>query len=255
MGSRCKKFRECNLCSRIRQKQIADVAEKGAESDKSITFAVIRAFDQYKIAENKARFIQQLKSKVNGGIWTIENAEYAGLHLNLIVGTDKAITATTLAKAWGFRGGDTDIYSEQIDYNDIRNVAAYCAKIEQTPSKDEYPGHVYGSFGTWKRPLGFLMRKNVNPRIQLVALEQMLKNAGVGGEEYEKRGGLPRVLDIIEHKLNTDGFYVLENYGIITKDDLEKYINKPVSTTTPTTEEDKPVPAPEWVKDWLKGIK
>lgn len=282
-GSRCKDFRYCEYCARIRQKQIADVAERGANSSHHVSYAVIRTFEQSKIAEHKKSFMPRLRQLVDGGVWTIEDSEYSGLHMNIIAGSQQVITASDVAKAWGYRG-DTDIHLETVPHNDVRHVAAYASKHGSVPDKSKYRGHVYGSFGTWKNPLGILAGNDRNPRLQIVAIEQLLAEAGIANE-YDNGSEFARVCAVAAEKVDTDGFYILNGYGLITKDDLQERVGRVVKDEPPKQQEavdmwfdpikkewysgdrriykddnapkkvrGKPAPAPEWLADLIDSI-
>lgn len=245
-GARCKDFRNCEFCCRVRQKKIADVAERGSKSSRYVSYAVIRTFDQQKIKETKAKFMPRLKQLTDGGLWTIEYGEYSGLHLNIIAGSDQIITATQLAKAWGFRG-DTDIHLENVPHSEVRNPAAYSAKFESIPTKEQYSGHTYGSYGTFKKPIDILATQQINPYVQILAIEQLLADAGIA-EEYANDSDLSRVAAVISEKVNTDGFYILNGHGLITKDDLTKYLGREPKEK----QQDKAV---EEIRRWYDPIK
>lgn len=222
-GSRCKKFRTCEHCARIRQAQVADVAEAGAKKSPITTYAVIRCYDRFAVARHRAKFIKQMKDATLGGIWTIEDADFSGLHLNIIAGTNKPIESVDIARMWGYRG-DADIWAQAVDYKDVRNVAAYICKRESIPAKDRFGGHTYGSYGQWKTPLGALVEaRQQYPLAAAVALEVMLKEAGIGGDEYDDRGGIARVCEVAAGRLDTDGFCILDGWGILTPEDIKEW--------------------------------
>lgn len=181
-GFRCRKWKECEQCARIRQAQIASLAEEGAATSPHVTYAVTRTYSQQTISKDRTDFIKRLSNAVNGGIWTIETADITGLHVNIVVGSDKPIDATKLANIWGSKSAD--IWAAEIPRKDVRNVAAYCSKKENFPTKSEYSGRLYGSFGEWKRPLALLAEQKKSPVVAGAALEGML--AGLGVQELEK---------------------------------------------------------------------
>lgn len=176
---RCRKWKECNDCAKIRQAQIASVAEDGANKSRSITYAVVRPLTN-DIAKQKTNVLKKIRNKVDGGIWTIETGDRTnGLHTNLILGSDEPIRAVDIAEALTT---EASVYAEEILHEDVRNVAAYSSKPIGFPSPDEYSGRFYGSFGTFKRPLAALVEGNSNPIVKGLALEQMLKDANVQAE-------------------------------------------------------------------------
>lgn len=175
-GNRCRKWRECDSCAQIRQAQIANVAEVGATSSPRVTYAVARTYSQATINKDRGQFLTRLKRATEGGIWTIERGEVStGLHINIIAGTLSELPAAKLASMWP---GDADFWATEIPRQDVRNVASYSAKRSQMPDKDEYSGNLYGSWGSWKRPLAALAEGN-NAVTAAIALEAMLADLGI----------------------------------------------------------------------------
>lgn len=178
-GNRCRKWRECDYCAQVRQAQIADVAEAGAATSPSVTYAVARTYSQATISKDRSKFMAKLQRATEGGIWTIEKGEVsAGLHINIIAGTSEPLPAAKLAAMWP---GDADFWAAEIPHSDVRNVAAYSAKRSQMPDRAEYSGNIYGSYGSWKRPLAALVegKGNAGAVAKGLALEQMLADLGI----------------------------------------------------------------------------
>lgn len=176
---RCKKWKECAECSKIRQVRIANVAEEGARGSRSITFAVVRPLTN-DIAKQKNNVLKKIRKKIDGGIWTIETGKgTAGLHTNLILGSDEPILAADIAEALTT---ESNVYAESIPQSDVRNVAAYSSKPIGFPPTSEYSGRLYGSLGTFKRPLATLVEGSGSPILRGMALEQMLVDANVPAE-------------------------------------------------------------------------
>lgn len=174
--ARCRLWKKCPQCANIRQAQIANIAELGASTSRSITYAVVRPLTN-DIATQKAQVIKKLGSRIDGGIWTIETGkETAGLHTNLILGSDTPIHAQDIAEALTV---EASVYAEHVPHTDVRKIAAYSSKQSAYPHKDEYKGRLYGSFGTFKRPLAIVAESKMSPIIGAMALEQMLDDAGI----------------------------------------------------------------------------
>lgn len=175
-GRRCRQWRRCDYCARIRQAQIASVAEAGASTSPRVTYAVARSYSQETMNRDRARFLTRLRTATEGGIWTIERGDLTDtLHLNLIMGTSEPVHAASLAKLWP---RDADFWANEIKHSEVRNVAAYCGKRSQMPGPERYGGNLYGSYGTWKRPLALAAERG-GAVLSAIALEQMLENAGV----------------------------------------------------------------------------
>lgn len=241
---RCKKWKTCDQCAKVRQAQIATVAENGAESSKVITMAVIRTYSSAKLAKDKTAMIAKLKNTTDGGIWTVEQGEELGnLHINIITGTKNGINADVMAKVW--QSGcktDADIWAQDVEKAGIRKIAAYIAKKRQFPQKNEYKGRFYGSWGDWKTPLGALSgSKHAIPAA--AALEQMLKSVDVELSPMSKKEShkekilrqarnqqeetkakmhniMQRVLAAASGEICTKGFAYIDGHGIKVLADL-----------------------------------
>ena len=183
--SRCKDWKKCAYCASIRQAQIASIAEQGASTSLKVTFAVVRTTSQATIDKDRERLLRSLKSKIDGGIWTIETGKQtAGLHLNLILGSGSVIEAANIARYWSH---DADIMAREIPRKDTRNIAAYISKHTAAPDQAEYNGRLYGSFGTWKRPLAVAATQTTSPVLAGLALEALLEKAGIPEPQPEQQ--------------------------------------------------------------------
>jgi hypothetical protein len=153
------------------------VAEEGAKRSRVITYAVIRTGSPATIKADKARLLSHLKTRTDGGIWTIETGQTVhGLHLNIVAGGNDPLTADALAERWRV---DADVWAEEVPNEDARNVAAYSAKQAGFPDREEYGGHLYGSFGSWKTPLQALSSQRTaksNPIAHAAALNEQLRH-------------------------------------------------------------------------------
>jgi len=184
-GRRCRNWRECPDCARIRQAQIAEVAERGAAFSPRVTYAVVRTYDPGSFGADKDAFIARLARVTEGGIWTVETGAIStGLHVNIIAGTLDGLAAAQLAKAWPVSSA-ADCWAADIPRRDVRHVAAYVSKRDSFPHPDEYAGRLYGSWGAWKKPLAALAedRHGTAPVTAGAAVEAMLAGAGIPAPE------------------------------------------------------------------------
>lgn len=178
-GRRCGRWRTCDACARIRQAQIAAIAEKGATHSPHITYAVVRPCDQRTLAATRAALIDRLARVSDGGVWTVETADHAGLHLNIVAGARTPLHAADIARSCP-PASPADVWAAPVPHRDVRHVAAYIAKRRAIPDRTEYAGRVYGAWGRWKSPLAALVEDRTAPAIlAAVALESMLEGAGV----------------------------------------------------------------------------
>lgn len=95
-----------------------------------------------------------------------------GIHLNVLIGGDDPIDATTLAQAWRTEGAR--IWAEPVKPENIRNVAAYISKRCGMPTLEEYEGRLYGTFGAWKSLPELMMQARQAPVVQAAQFEHML---------------------------------------------------------------------------------
>lgn len=233
-GSRCKLWKTCIDCQHIRQVQIANIAESGASTSRKISFAVVRTSSPKNIHKDKARLMRSLKNQVDGGVWTIETGKIStGLHLNIIAGADHPVDAARFAKYWS---SDADIVSKEVPRNEVRNVAAYIAKGgESVPQAGEYSGRLYGSFGTWKKPLAVAAEQSISPIVAGLAIEEMLSGAGVPLPEvkktpygvtaeekqaWNKKVHMARLLAVHEERIRAEGYVFVPGFGLAGESDL-----------------------------------
>lgn len=110
--SRCNQWRECERCSRIRQAQIADVAEARLARNHYLTYIVLKTNSPLTLADDRKRFLRSVTRLSSGGIWTVEvGEEFRGLHVNLLVASERPLRESKIRKAWGDLG---EVHSEPV---------------------------------------------------------------------------------------------------------------------------------------------
>lgn len=176
-GNRCKQWRTCPECANIRQARIANVAEQGSLSSPYLTFAVVKPLKNGSFSTEKTNLIKEVNKASEGLIWTVETGELTGLHTNLVIGSSTPFDMQTIYKALSVEShvwGNTNL-----NHKDVRNVASYISKQKGMPDKSEYSGNLYGSMGSWKRPLAIAFEQTISPVIAGIAGEQLLIDYGV----------------------------------------------------------------------------
>lgn len=243
--NRCRNYRRCDACSQIRQAQIAGVAERGAVFAETVTYAVVKTTSPSTIKTDKAQLQKHLKAVAHGGVWTVETGkETVGLHLNLLIGSATELPAQTIAAGWPAGG---EIWAQSIERSTVRHVAAYISKREAYPEKDQYSGHIYGSWGQWRSPLQVLAGQGTVPEMQAVALDYQLWQLGVsapigsmdvdsvkseqGNEERaqeqqrqatrKKSARFARVLAAAEGRADVNGLVFVQGYGLKTLNEVK----------------------------------
>jgi hypothetical protein len=156
-GKRCRRWRDCDACARIRQAKIADAAEGLLAGYMQLSLVVVTPADKTPVAMQKAIRAAIRNNGLRAGIWTVERGEKAGtLHANLL-------THHTGIKP---QRGAT-IHAETVRTS-ARTVAAYISKRRQAPRADEYAGKTYS---TWGRLADWAYHRDQSPIIQGAAIE------------------------------------------------------------------------------------
>lgn len=238
VGFRCLDHRQCEACARIRQAQVADVAEVGAATTPgaAITYAVIRTYAPADIGPDREAFAKKLARRTMGGIWTVETGAIStGLHLNLLAATDQPVTAAQIAKMWPV-SSPADVWAAPIARPDVRRVAAYMSKKSGIPPEAEYSGRTYGSWGGWKKPLGSLIDDPQKaPIVAAAALESLLAGAGVPApataattgpattQEELREKHLARLCAIHRGELEIKTSVYVPGWGLVMRADAERF--------------------------------
>ncbi len=123
---RCKKYRICEECNKIRQSNIVNVTELASRFSANARYSVVMPFND----EQEPQLINKLKTRklrksVDGTFISVETSANEALHLNLI----------TLS--------NTDFNHLVFDRELKRlGITAYSTKINSIPSKELYCGNM-----------------------------------------------------------------------------------------------------------------
>lgn len=155
--SRCKKFRTCEVCARIRQKRVADLAVSIFEAQPDIHAMRFTPYDQ------SHNGIIRLKTSICRGsagkshLWTIELGEMTKqLHLNYL-STEPLLKQIKNCESW-----------QTQRLTDLRSYAAYIVKQSQIPPIEVYSGRQYGGFKSISK---LLISSDMPPIVQALAHE------------------------------------------------------------------------------------
>lgn len=156
-GKRCRRWRECDACARIRQARIADAAEGLLAGYLQLSLIVVTPADPTPVAMQKAIRAAIRNNGLRAGIWTVERGEKAGtMHANIL---------THHANPAPLRGAV--IHAETVRTS-ARACAAYISKRSQAPRADEYSGKTYS---TWGRLADWAYHRDQAPIITGAALD------------------------------------------------------------------------------------
>lgn len=134
--ARCRKYKTCATCARIRQAQFADRAEAAATQMQIPSYYVLVPDDKTPAGIEYARAWFSRTHRPQAGVWSIESGQFqAGFHLNVIAEWSETEKA--------FKG---HIYREPIR-SSVRAVAAYMTKAERAATTQDGFVRQTGNFG------------------------------------------------------------------------------------------------------------
>lgn len=135
--ARCRKWRDCAACAKIRQARFADRAEAAAVQMEIPTYYVLVPDDKTPAGIEYARAWFVRTNRPAAGVWSVESGKFqAGFHLNVIAEWSETEKA--------FKG---HIYREPI-YSSVRAVAAYMTKAERAATPQDGFARQTGNMGS-----------------------------------------------------------------------------------------------------------
>lgn len=159
-GNRCRRWRDCDACARIRQARIADRAEAVLRGHMQLQLIVVKPAEPTPQGMRSAIRAAIRNNGLDAGVWTIElGTEAATLHGNIIA-PDRPVKPSSKAIT----------YAEPLREH-VRAVAAYISKRSQVPPPDIYTGKTWGS---WGRLGDMLVTDEMPPIVQGAEIEQQL---------------------------------------------------------------------------------
>lgn len=156
---RCRQYRTCNDCARLRQAHVADLAEQLFADYQAVYQSRFTPYDNsYRgIARVKAAIKRQLDA--NDALWSVEVGSEKGLlHLNII--SPKEV----------FKQIKNTEYWQGQQVLNLRQLAAYMVKPDQIPSLAAYPGRQYGALKSLR---DLFSAKDQSPIIQAAYAEKI----------------------------------------------------------------------------------
>lgn len=134
--SRCRAWRHCLTCARIRQAKIASAAERLARIAPEIHWSALHPARAGADEAIRARREWVELVAPRAAIWTVEQSPSTGaLHINIL---HPAAPAPALVRS--------HLWTKPLA-GDLRRVGAYISKPDQYPRKADYPGRLYGTCG------------------------------------------------------------------------------------------------------------
>lgn len=162
--ARCGDVRECKVCARIRQARQADRAERGyAATGGHLTYAVVMPHHPGDTAAIRGAISKRLPAR--GGLWAVQvGLQTRGLHIDVVVAADAPLDATTIATQLAH---PAEVWAQPIAPADLRNVVAYATRREAMPAREQYSGHLAGSWGGWRSVRQVMVEMAADPRLHV----------------------------------------------------------------------------------------
>ncbi len=182
---RCKKFKTCEMCNRIRQANLADITSMAGRFSPHSQYAVVMPFGeaQNHLKELKTKLTRKLRTSTNGAMITVESSNNDALHLNIITNSDNKLTTAPFSKILSNMNFEASIFLDDLKTNtDIRRATAYSNKIESIPNKHQYDGNILNTTGNIRTMREILQSQRMAKRmpvIAMVSINQTLAKLGL----------------------------------------------------------------------------
>ena len=241
--NRCKKFKECEQCNRIRQAKMSDITELASRFSNRATYAVVmphgKAQNQNTIKALKTKVTRKLRKSTDGMMVSVETSANDALHLNLIINSPGEISPRPFQTIIKNMGIEASIFVEDISKNDIRRVTSYAMKFQSLPSKEQYTGNLINLSGGVRNASDVIKSHRMGRYAPAVAVESMnLTLLEMGLEPPTEDMWLETSLVTKINKLN----YMLaqlkqgdvcyhDEYGLLTKKKFEVMFKNTIENT------------------------
>lgn len=184
VGRRCKKYRACETCNKIRQAQHADLTSLAGRFSAHSQYCVIMPYadGQHRINEIKTKITRKIKPISNGALISVETSKNSALHLNIILNSDKLINQNIITKSLGKMGVAGSVFIDKLNTdNEIRRATAYSCKLNSIPNKEQYQGNIINTTGNIRTIRQAHQSKSLienQPYIAIASFNSMLKKLG-----------------------------------------------------------------------------
>ena len=156
--------------------KIKEQIRQNTPTGKTITFAVIRPFEECETPKIRKKLSRIIQKQADGHIWTIETGTTCnGLHVNFLISGDHEITREELAP---HILTSSNVYIEQIPNNDLETVTKYILKAKSIPQITQYASKTYGTGGTMRHISAYL-KNTTNGAASLACQNEALTTAGL----------------------------------------------------------------------------
>jgi len=233
--NRCKKFKTCTTCNRIRQAHLSDLTEMAGRFSKHSQYAVVMPFGdgQENIKEIKTKITRKIRKSTNGAMISVESSKNQALHLNIILNSDELIKPLIFEKILENTGGGSVFVDELHNPLDIRKATSYSSKISSIPDAKQYAGNILNTAGnirTMKQILHSDRMMSNNPYMALASMSQAFAKIGVlpPNPATTPKKTIIQLTQLIE-QLNIHGKCYSTKYGVLDWNGFNKIYQEYIS--------------------------
>lgn len=234
---RCKNFKICKTCNRIRQAHLADLTSMAGRFSPHSQYAVVMPYGeaQNHIKELKTKLTRKLRKSTNGTMVTVESSNNDALHLNIITNSDNRLTTAPFSKIISNMNFEASIFLDDLKTNtDIRRATAYSNKIESIPNRYQYNGNILNTTGNIRTMREVMQSQRIiekMPVIAMVSINHTLTELGLEPlDEYLYNSNfiqknLKQIMNYSD-QLDKLGKCYSPKYGIMTHNEFKAKFNK-----------------------------
>ncbi|MBA5249265.1 MAG: hypothetical protein FE834_07015 [Gammaproteobacteria bacterium] len=237
-GNRCKKYRVCDECNRIRQSKLCDVTELAARFSNKARYSVIMPYDdgqdEHIIKKLKTSITRKLRRSVDGCFVSVESSPNDALHLNIITMSRDDVAPLVFDKSLKDMGLAGSVFSEEIAFTDVRRVTAYSLKRQSLPVKEQYSGNLYNITGSIRDMSSVLQSKamfNYCPAVAITSMCNQLLSLGLvpPTDTLAKTNTLGKMMSslvFLVAQLDKSKYCYHDQLGLINEVQFRKYYNR-----------------------------
>jgi hypothetical protein len=229
---RCKNFKTCDTCNRIRQAHLSDITELASRFSNHSQYAVVMPFAeaQEHIKEIKTKITRKIRKSTNGAMITVESSNSNALHLNFIINSDKPLTSKPFSQTLEKMGYSGSVFIDELKKPiEVRRATAYSLKRESIPTYYQYSGNIMnttGNLSTFKEIIHSKRMSKYNPYIKIAGLQIALKELGLPVlPSNTPQDQIKKIADLINQIQKLDKCYS-DKYGLLSFDEFTKYYIK-----------------------------
>ncbi len=239
-GSRCKKYRICEECNKIRQANIANVTELASRFSANARYSVVMPFndgqDPQLINKLKTRITRKLRKSVDGTFISVESSANDALHLNLITLSDTDFNPLVFDRELKRIGVTGSVFSEPIQSSDVRRITAYSTKIDSIPSKELYSGNIYSTTGSVRSAGQFMQSQrmfNYAPAVAVTAMCNKLIQMGLVPpsiliQQTNTFGKMVKLLVLLAEQVDAQDICYHPTLGLLDRGEFSKFYNRSI---------------------------